>query len=380
MSVLSDNTSTTKRDDSHDPYQDILQMANDGIVVVQEGRIAVANPAFAKMLGYQESKLLGMAFESLLDPVASHLYEEKQEEFRFGQQDRPAFRARFVTSDKRALTAEISTADFVFKGQPAVIVLVRDVTHQLELESLLEQSESRYRMMFESSPIACFTLSAYGIIQSMNNAAERLVGFKSDQLLHRSVLSLLPKAKAEAEVARSVLSGALEGRTIGDEEIKLATSTGQDVWVSVSSSLLSMEGQSSIIALMALDIHQRKIAEEREKAQRERANLYLEVTTHDLNNVNQTLLFVTGLMELSSDLSDQTKEMVRQSSWNVRKSARLIANLKLLMALRDTPPLVAKIDPCATLQSAVDAVQLDFPWKTIRLSSNLRPGAFFLSC
>jgi PAS domain S-box-containing protein len=368
-----------KEDDSHDAYHDILRMANDGIVVIQEDRISVANPAFAKMLGYEESKLLGMPFASLLDPVASHLYNEKQEEFRFGQQERAAFRARFMTSEKRVVTAEISTADFVFRGRPAVIALVRDVTHQLELESLLEQSESRYRTMFESSPIACFTLSAHGIIQSLNDAAERLVGFKSEQLLHRSVMSLLPKAKMDAELAKSVLMGAIEGHTIGDAEIKLTTSTGNDVWVSVSSSPLSMEGQSSTIALMALDIQERKIAEERERAQRERANLYLEVTTHDLNNVNQTLLFVIGLMELSPDLPDEIKELMRQSNWNVRKSARMIANLKLLMSLRDNTPPVTKTDANELLQRAIDAVQLDFPWKTIRVNSNVEPEAFYLA-
>jgi hypothetical protein len=86
-----------------------------------------------------------------------------------------------------------------------------------------------------------------------------------------------------------------------------------------------------------------------------------------------------GLMELSPDLSDEMRELVRQSSWNVRRSARLIANLKLLMSLRDTPPLVAKTDPCELLREAVDAVQLDFPWKRIRLNNNLKPGAFFLA-
>jgi len=354
-------------------------MANDGIAVVRDGQIVFLNPAFAKMIGYEESELLGKSFESFLDPVASHLYKEKQEQFGFGQRNRPSFRARFIRSDKSIMIADVSTADFAFQGQLALVVLVRDVTHQLQLESLLEQSESRYRMLFESSPIAYFAISARGIIQGMNNAAEKLLGFKSDDLLHRSVSSLLPKATTEIERTKSVLSEALEGRTIKDAEIKLGTSADDDVWVSVSSGLLPMDGQSSTIGLIALDIHQRKTAEERERAQRERANLYLEVTTHDLNNVNQTLLFVMDLMELLPDLSDEMKQLVRQSNWNVRRSARMISNLKRLMSLRDNPPRIGRIDPYHPLQRAVDSVQLDFPWKSINMKSNLGEGMFFLA-
>lgn len=376
---MSNHSDTKKRDVSRDSYQDILQMANDGVVVVQEGRIVYVNPAFANMLGYEMSKLVGISFESLLDPVASHQYREGQEKFGFGEGNRPTFRARFINRDKRPVIGEISTADFAFQGQPALIALVRDMTRQLELENALDRSESRYRMLFESSPIAYFTLSNHGIIHGMNNAAERLFGFKFDELSHRSILSLLPKGEAEADGARSVLSDALQGRAIKDAEIKLNTSADESVWVSISSDPLVEDKQSSTIGLMALDIHQRKTAEEREKAQRERANLFLEVTTHDLNNVNQTLLFVMGLMELSSDLSDEAKQLVRQSNWNVRRSARMIANLRLLMSLRDSPLPTAKIDPYESLQKAVDAVQLDFPWKTVNVQTNLRPDMFSLA-
>jgi len=379
MSLMFDGAGPRKRESSQDPYHDIFRMANDGIIVIQDGKIVFVNPAFARMLGYEHTEMLGMSFESILDPVASHLYKEKQEQFVFGELERPSFRARFLNSDKRALTAEVSTADFVFNGQPAIIVLVRDVSHRLELESAVEQSESRYRMLFESSPIAYFTLSAHGIIQGVNHAAEKLLGFKSDELLHRSILSLIPKESADAERAKLVLSDVLQARAVRDAEMRLCSSNGEAVWVSITSGVLPENAQSTTIGLMAFDIRQRKAAEERETVQRDRLNLFLEVTTHDLNNVNQTLLFATGLLELSPSLSDDQKQLIRQSSWNVRRAARMIANLKLLISLRDNPPPTTKVDPYEPLQRAIIAVQRDFPWKRINIMSNLRPETFYLA-
>jgi len=57
---------------------------------------------------------------------------------------------------------------------------------------------------------------------------------------------------------------------------------GRPIWVSVRANLLEYLDKSSNIGFLATDIDRRKNAETRENKERERANLYLEVMTHDL--------------------------------------------------------------------------------------------------
>ena len=366
-------------DSQESRYYDIIHMANDGIAVVQDSRIVMINPAFAKMLEYDESDLVGAAFESVLDPVAIHLYKEKQEKFAFGQQKRTSFRTRFLTKKHAPLNVEVSTADFIFDGRPAIVVVARNIDQQLELEAAVEQSEIRYKKLYESSPIAYFTLSPRGIIQGVNSAAERLLGYPEKELVHRGITSFLPSDPTDADTARQLISEVLEGHDVKDREMRLRNADGESVWISISSSVLPEDDKSATIALMAIDISHRKEAEEQESIERERANLYLEVMTHDLNNCNQTLFFTLGLIDASPDFPDELRPLVTQSTWNVKRAARMVANLRLLMAVHENPPTKEKTEPFGSLERAISAVQQDFPWKQITVHSDLKHDEFYVA-
>ncbi|MFX1483676.1 MAG: sensor histidine kinase, partial [Promethearchaeota archaeon] len=112
------------------------------------------------------------------------------------------------------------------------------------------------------------------------------------------------------------------------------------------------------------------------KIERERANLYLEIMTHDLNNVNQSLLFSTGLLENASDIPEQYLPLLHESSWNVRRAARMVANLRALFRLATEPPMRVKVDFYDYLQLGIDAVQRDFPWKKLELESDIEKGMY----
>jgi signal transduction histidine kinase len=127
---------------------------------------------------------------------------------------------------------------------------------------------------------------------------------------------------------------------------------------------------------MALDVDRRKNAEAREQTERNRANLYLEVMTHDLNNVNQSLLFSTGLLENSEDIPEQYRPLLHESSWNVRRAARMVANLRSLFKLANDPPTRTKVDFDDFLQSSLQIVRGDFPWKTLELTTNIEKDKF----
>jgi PAS domain S-box-containing protein len=353
----------------------MIQMANDGIIVIQDETIRMANPAFLRMLGHADETLVGRPISELLEPTTAHLYSEVQEKFNWGEWGRPSFRIRFLTKDGGVLNVAISTSDFVHKGKPAILGIVRDVTHLMELEAAIDASETRYRTLFDSSPIAYFSLSLIGNILQVNNAAERLLGYKESDLLRRNLASFLPSEDQE-NIVRQVVSEVAQGKSVEDFEMLMKKSDGSSHWVSVTANLLEYPDKSSTIALMALDADRRKNAETREQDERARANLYLEIMTHDQNNINQSLLFSLGLFENSTDFPKRFGPMVYESSWNVRRSGRMIANLRSLLRIANDPPTRGKVDLNSFLELALDNVKRDFHWKTIELKTNIKEGMF----
>lgn len=353
----------------------MMMLANDGIVILQDDRIVMANPAFLEMLEYDFPSLEGRPITDLLEPTTAHQFSDVQEGFNWGQSGRPAFRARFLKKDGSVVHVEISTSDFALSRKPAIMGIVRNVTRQVELEAAIDASESRYRALFDSSPIAYFSLSLMGNVLQVNKAATRLLGYNEEDMLRRNFSSFLPNGTG-SEIVGQMISEAANGKSVEDFEMQMKTADGRSTWVSVTANLLEYPDQSSTIALMALDIDRRKNAEAREQVERDRANLYLEVMTHDLNNVNQSLLFSTQLLQNSEDIPKQYHPLLHESSWNVRRAARMVANLRTLFRLANEPPTRAKVDFNDYLRSSLDLVRGDFPWKTLELSTNVEEGKF----
>jgi len=356
-------------------YESMIQMANDGIIVIQDETIMLANPAFQRMLGYNGEPLVGRPLTDFLETTTAHLYSEVQEKFDWGEWGRPSFRIRFQKKDGSVLNVEISTSDFVHNGRPAILGIVRDITHQMELEAAIDSSETRYRALYDSSPIAYFSLSLIGNILQVNKAAEKLLGYDSEDLLRRNLASFLPSEDQE-ELVRQVVSEVAQGKGVEDFEMQMKKSDGSSHWVSVTANLLEYPDKSSTIALMALDADRRKNAEIREQDERERANLYLEIMTHDQNNINQELLFSLGLLEASPETPERFHPLVYESGWNVRRSGRMIANLRALLRITNDPPTREKVDLHKYLKLAIESVTRDFHWKTLKLNSNVEEGMF----
>jgi PAS domain S-box-containing protein len=361
-----------------DEYFGMVMLANDGIVIVQDDRIVMANPAFLEMFGFDFVSLEGKPISDLLDPTIAQQSSEVQDSFKWGLSGSSAFRSRFLNKEGNIVHVEISTSDFALSRKPAVMGIVRNVTRQVELELAIDASESRYRILFDSSPIAYFSLSLMGNVLHVNKAATRLLGYSEDDMLRRHFASFLPNGDGK-EIVSQMLSEAANGKNVEDFEMQLKTADGRSTWVSVTANLLEYPDQSSNIALMALDIDRRKNAEAREKIERERANLYLEVMTHDLNNVNQSLLFSTGLLENSEDIPEQYRPLLHESSWNVRRAARMVANLRSLFRLANEPPTRSKVDFFNFLDVSQAIVRRDFPWKTLELTTNIEKDKFHVA-
>ncbi len=376
---LQDQHKTEQVPDKHNRYQDMIMMANDGIMVIQEDKLALVNPALLLMLGYDNiDELLGKPVSMILDTTSAHFYEEGQESIHWSDLQNPTFRACLLMKNETILDVEISTSYFAFSELPATLGIVRDISKQLELEEAVDFSESRYRALFDSSPIAYFTLSLRGNILQINKAAERLLDYDENNLLRRNLATFIPGDDTQG-IVNEVVSEVAQGKSLEDFEMQFQKADGRPIWVSVRANLLEYPDKSSNIALMATDIDRRKNAEAREDSERGRANLYLEIFTHDLNNINQSLLFSLGLVENLDEIDEKVKSMMQQSSWHIRRSGRMTANMRALLRLQESPPTIEEVDLYDYIQIAKFAVEEDFPWKNLNLSVNIKKGEFLVA-
>jgi PAS domain S-box-containing protein len=80
---------------SEELLRGILEMASDGIVVVQDEVVVLSNVTFANMLGYKPDELYEEFIEDLLDPLEKRYHPERLHAFIGEKEGRETFHARF---------------------------------------------------------------------------------------------------------------------------------------------------------------------------------------------------------------------------------------------------------------------------------------------
>jgi two-component system, sensor histidine kinase and response regulator len=141
-----------------------------------------------------------------------------------------------------------------------VIGLNFDITERLRMESVLRESEERYRDLFENAQDPIYVHDLQGRYISVNRAAEQLAGYSRDEILGKNFADFM--APEYVERIRANLKKKLEGQGLTAYEIELRAKDGRSVPVEVSTRLIYENGVAVGVQGMARDVTERKRAEE----------------------------------------------------------------------------------------------------------------------
>jgi PAS domain S-box-containing protein len=224
----------------HSQFGSLLESTPDGIVMANlTGRIVFTNSQADKLLGYERKELRGKLVEELLP-----------ERFRGARLDHPGYLAAFfaepctramgaglelyaLRKDGSEFPVEISLSPFETEAGILVFGTIRDITERKHAEEVLRQSEERFRLLVEGvQEYAIFMLSPQGNVVSWNKGAERIKGYKVDEIIGKHFSCFYtPEAIAQGKPEEE-LRIAMEHGQMSEEGWRLRKD-GQKFWTSV---------------------------------------------------------------------------------------------------------------------------------------------------
>jgi len=234
-----------------------------------------------------------------------------------------------------------------------------------------------------SSNDAIIAITLAGAISHWNASAERIFGYRADQMMGESILRLIPPE--DVEQFRASLGAISRGESVPGRTTRRITASGQPIDVSLTLSLIRDElGRPAGISAIMRDItHEKRLEAEVAQSQKMEAvgNLAGGVA-HDLNNILTALLAGVEFAGQSQNIDPETRRDLAEVRNDCFRAAGLVRQLLAVAkrqvinprpcdvnaAIKDLAPLLAKmigedvklsILPRATCGVFVDAGQLD---------------------
>ena len=146
--------------------------------------------------------------------------------------------------------------------------VVIDISERFEAESAVQENERKFRRIFEHSNDAIFLLEPAGnLIVDANTRACEMLGYTREELLSIGVAAIHPDEMPELIAFAESVFNRGNGWT---NELTCTTKAGQVLPAEMSASIVNIEGQECMIAVIR-DTTERRAAEQRIRQEASRA-------------------------------------------------------------------------------------------------------------
>jgi PAS domain S-box-containing protein/putative nucleotidyltransferase with HDIG domain len=174
-----------ERKRAEEEYRSVVEHSLQGLLVMQDGRVVFANQAMAGIAGYTVEELQSLSPEqvtTLVHPEDQDLVWDRLRERLAGKEVPPHYEYRALRKDGSVIWVEMFANTVEYRGQPAVQAALLDITERVWAQEALQESEERYRTLFEDSRDAVYITTRDGRFVNVNESFLSLFGVSRDEL------------------------------------------------------------------------------------------------------------------------------------------------------------------------------------------------------
>jgi PAS domain S-box-containing protein len=132
---VSTNATKKELDENVTFYKHLLELTPEAIVIHSQGKIVFINPTGMKMIGAKNTKqIIGKSVMDFIHPESVELIKKRIRMMLSKQKVAPFVEEKFISLQGKIFNAETKAVPFTYQGQPAILAILRDITHKKKEE------------------------------------------------------------------------------------------------------------------------------------------------------------------------------------------------------------------------------------------------------
>lgn len=169
-------------------YRNLVELSPNAIVIHRNGKIIFVNPAAVKMFGAtKEQELLGCPILERIHPDFHQIVLSRIKTSTNDGGKAPVISLRYLKLDGTIIEGEVQGMTIIYDGEPAIQVVINDITESKRVKDALIESETRFRRLYESASLAIFQTTPDGKVISVNPSFAKMLGYASPEEVKNNV-------------------------------------------------------------------------------------------------------------------------------------------------------------------------------------------------
>jgi PAS domain S-box-containing protein len=323
---------------SEEKYRLVVENANEGIVVSQDGMLKFANPRALALTERTLEQALTTPFIEMVHPDdRARVYGNYVRRLR-GEPVEPFYVFRALASSGEVRSLQISAVAIEWEGRPATLNFLTDVTRQVALQAHLGETLAEREAILETTAVGIMFIQN-GRIKWINGALEQsMLGWEDGEIIGRTGEVAFADHADWSRFLRECIP-ALErtGLYAGDWQVR--RKDGSPWWCHMSAKALRTADLGAGTIWFFLDISARKRAEEevrraltRERELSELKTRFVSITSHEFRTPLATILSSIELLEdFGGDMPQaERREVIRMIKAAISKMTGMLDQVMLI--------------------------------------------------